>query len=380
MNLGLYIHIPFCRKKCFYCDFPSSVVSEAVYADYVNALCREIAIRQKNMPEAVLDTVFIGGGTPTVLSAGQLASILGCLQAHFLFTNQTEITIEANPGTVNREKLAVLKAAGVNRISFGVQSFSGDILRQIGRIHSGAEAVEAIMNAREAGISNINIDLMYGLPAQHITDIMDSIQKAIELGVRHMSVYGLQIEEATPFARLESQGLLQLPSEEEEAAMYEFVTRFLPEQGYQRYEISNYAVQDAKCCHNLKYWHYQPYLGLGAAAHSFFDGRRTANTADIKKYINALQGQNAVLPVGFAEKLDRETAMAEFMFLALRTTEGCAWQAFYDYFHMDFFIKYKEIIETFSQKKLLEVTATGIRLTSLGMQYGNTVFSSFLPD
>lgn len=380
MNLGVYVHIPFCRQKCFYCDFPSYVASEAVYADYVSALLREIAVRRESVPEAVVDSVFIGGGTPTVLSAGQLADILGCLQAHFSFAGQTEITIEANPGTVDKEKLAALEAAGINRISFGVQSFSDDILRQIGRVHSSAEAVEAIMAARKADIKNINIDLMYGLPAQNITDVMTSIEKGVGLGVRHMSVYGLKIEEATPFAKLESQGLLHLPGEEEDAAMYEFVSRFLPERGYSRYEISNYAVQGAKCIHNLKYWHYQPYLGLGAAAHSFLDGRRTANTADVKKYITGLQGTDIALPVAFVEEVDSETAMAEFMFLALRTTEGCDRQAFYDYFHKDFFIKYEKVIETLRQKHLLEASATGIRLTSLGMQYGNIVFSSFLPD
>ncbi|SEO33152.1 radical SAM family heme chaperone HemW [Propionispora vibrioides] len=383
MKLGIYVHIPFCRQKCLYCDFPSFTTDSQLYSTYITALCREATGRSGIFSHAVVDTVFIGGGTPTLLSQDLLNQILSCLRENYRLSDEVEITIEANPGTVDRAKLQTLQAQGVNRISFGVQTFAERLLPQIGRIHSAAEAARAVELAQAAGFDNINVDLMYGLPEQTVQDLQESIDRAIGMGVRHLSVYGLKIEEGTPFASLHEQGRLALPEEEIEEAMYELAVHYLPARGFRRYEISNYAPAGWECRHNLKYWHYQPYLGLGLAAHSFFDGQRLANTVDLQRYIDFFSGtggEKQEFPVAVVEKLDRETAMAEFAFLALRTSNGVHILEFNTCFAADFFSQYNKVITALRRQELIEVTEKNVRLTELGMKYGNVVFGAFLPD
>lgn len=383
MKLGIYVHIPFCRQKCLYCDFPSYATDSQLYSKYIAALCREIAGRSGIFSHAVVDTVFIGGGTPTLLSQNLLSQVLICLRENYQLSDQVEITMEANPGTVDQEKLLALKTQGVNRLSFGVQTFTERLLPAIGRIHSASEAVRAVELAKAAGFNNINVDLMYGLPGQKIQDLRESIACAVDMGVRHLSVYGLKIEEGTPFASLYEQGRLDLPEEEDEEAMYDLVVHDLPARGFRRYEISNYAPAGWECRHNLKYWHYQPYLGLGLAAHSFFDGQRLANTADLQQYTDFFSGaggETQEFPVAFVEKLDKETAMAEFVFLALRTSQGVYVPDFNACFEADFFYQYSGIIAKLRRQKLIEVTEKSVWLTELGMKYGNVVFGAFLPD
>lgn len=383
MKLGIYVHIPFCRQKCLYCDFPSYTTDSQLYSTYITALCREVAGRSGIFSHAVVDTVFIGGGTPTLLSQDLLSQVLNCLREHYQLSDGVEITVEANPGTVDGAKLRTLRAHGVNRISFGVQTFAERLLPKIGRIHSAAEAVRAVELAQAAGFDNINVDLMYGLPEQTVQDLQESIDRAIGMGVRHLSVYGLKIEEGTPFASLHEQGRLALPEEAAEEAMYELAAHYLPAKGFQRYEISNYAPAGWECRHNLKYWHYQPYLGLGLAAHSFFDGQRLANTGDLQQYLDFFSrsgGEKQEFPVAVVEKLDKETAMAEFVFLALRTSSGLHIPDFNNCFAADFFNQYNKVIAALRRQKLIEVTEKAVRLTELGMKYGNVVFGAFLPD
>ena len=377
MKIGLYIHIPFCQKKCLYCDFPSHDNLAHLYQPYVAALCREISGMGGVLSGDIVDTIFIGGGTPTVLSADSLRRIVQQVHDNFDLDKNVEISIEANPGTIDQEKLLTLRAAGVNRISFGVQTFHDPLLVRIGRIHSAAQGIESIKMAKRAGFNNINVDLMYGLPGQTTEQLRASILQAIALDVTHISAYGLKVEEGTPFARMEQQGTLQLPDEEIDEGMYDLTTHLLPQQGFMRYEISNFAKAGYECRHNLKYWQYQPYLGVGAAAHSFLRSQRLANMTDVATYIRAVEEGRSQATV--RETPENSIAMAEYVFLALRTVAGLSVENFNHYFNADFSTYYAETIEMLVGKSLIESTGKAIFLTELGMKYGNVVFRAFLP-
>ncbi len=378
MKIGLYIHIPFCLQKCLYCDFPSHANLASLYESYVAALCREISGLGGVLSEYVIDTIYIGGGTPTVLSTACLKQILQQVHTSFVIEKNAEISIEANPGTVDYEKLFALRTAGVNRISFGVQTFSDQLLLSIGRIHSAAEAVEAVHMAKQAGFSDINIDLMYGLPKQSVQDLRESIAQAVALDVTHISAYGLKVEDGTPFATMHSQGALALPEEEIDEAMYELTTELLPANGFMRYEISNFAKVGYECRHNLKYWQYEPYIGVGAAAHSFWQQERLANINEVERYITTVA--SGALPIQERDKPEMGTAMAEYVFLTLRTVQGLSVTAFNQMFHTDFFHHYDDVVATLINKKLIVATDTRIYLTPVGMKYGNVVFGAFLPE
>ena len=377
MKIGLYIHIPFCKKKCLYCDFPSHANLSHLYQPYVAALCREISDLGGVLSGNIVDTIFIGGGTPTILSTKHLRQILQQVHTSFLIDKNAEISIEANPGTIDLEKMLMLRAVGVNRISFGVQTFNDPLLVAIGRIHSAAQGVEAIKMAKEAGFVNINIDLMSGLPGQTTQQFSDSVLQAVELDVTHVSAYGLKVEEGTPFARMQQQGCLILPNEDIDEAMYDLTTRLLPQKGFTRYEISNYAKQGYECRHNLKYWQFQPYIGVGAAAHSFWQGERLANMNNVGAYIGTVE--QGLLPVEVREKLENSTAMPEYIFLALRTVQGMSVQEFNYYFNTDFFTHYGDTVAMLTGKGLLVATENKIFLTEMGMKFGNVAFCAFLP-
>ena len=378
MKMGLYVHIPFCQQKCLYCDFPSHDNLDYLYQPYVAALCREISGIGGVLSGSVVNTIYIGGGTPTVLSSASLLVILQQLRDSICIDEDAEISIEANPGTIDGEKLLALRAGGVNRISFGVQTFSDKLLSSIGRIHSAQQATEAVVMAQQAGFSNINIDLMYGLPGQSLMEFRDSVIKAVELNVSHISAYGLKIEEGTSFAAMEKNGTLILPDERDDEDMYELTTQLLPQQGFHRYEISNFAKAGYECAHNLKYWQYQPYIGVGAAAHSFCRGERLANVTDVLTYIQRMENNES--PLEIRETPERGTAMAEYVFLALRTVQGLSVQAFNQYFNSSFFRQYGEVVIKLKAEMLIVVTDDKIYLTALGMKYGNVVFRAFLPE
>ncbi|MBP2626376.1 MAG: oxygen-independent coproporphyrinogen oxidase [Firmicutes bacterium] len=377
MKVGLYIHIPFCQQKCLYCDFPSHANLTNLYQPYVAALCREISGLGGVLSGCIVDTIYIGGGTPTVLSVNCLSQILEQVHDSFSIEKTAEISIEANPGTVDFGKLLALRAVGVNRISFGVQTFEESLLLSIGRIHSATQGVEVVKMAQQAGFVNVNIDLMYGLPGQTTQQLSDSILQAVELDVSHISVYGLKVEDGTPFAIMQQQGALHLPDEDTDEAMYELTTQLLPQKGLARYEISNFAKIGYECHHNLKYWQYQPYIGIGAAAHSFWQKERLANMTDVAAYIRAIE--QGLLPIAEREIPERSTAMAEYVFLALRTVQGMSVQKFNDYFNADFFTYYGDAIARLTGKSLILTTKDRIFLTEIGMKYGNVVFRAFLP-
>ena len=379
MQWGVYIHIPFCRQKCFYCDFPSYAGRENLMEAYVEALCQQIKIqgfsyRQKWGRPA---TIYIGGGTPTVLPKENMAQLLQAV-AESIGTEIAEFTVECNPGTVDAQYLQMLKANGVNRLSFGVQSFDDRLLRRIGRIHDSAEAVEAIRLAQETGFVNISLDLIYGLPEQTMEQLQASVGQALDLGIQHISIYGLQVEEGTVFARQQEQGRLDLPAEEEAEAMYDYMTNVLPQHGYLRYEVSNFAQCGYESCHNRSYWHDVPYLGLGAAAHSYLEGKRYAAVADIQEYIAGIKAGEEIWQL--EEEPTRQHAMEEFAFLALRTVEGLAARNFAQKFQVSLQEIYGETMAKLAQQGLLQVDGNGCRLTNQGFKYGNVVFAEFILD
>lgn len=322
------------------------------------------------------DTVYIGGGTPTALPLGVLARLIGKLRRTVPIKSDAEITIEANPGTVDEEYLHALLECGVNRLSMGVQSFNDTILRAIGRIHTAEQAVRAVEMAKSAGFKNLSLDLMYGLPGQGLEDLKISVETALELAPQHISIYGLQVEDGTLFARQQEKGELRLPVDDIAEAMYDYMTEYLPDRGYVRYEISNFALPGYDSRHNMGYWTDVPYLGMGAAAHSYMGDSRWNNVSSVEKYIKSVE---TGLPYRENEELlDRETEMEEFCFLALRMSAGIDKRAFQRKFDCPIDSVYNEAIEKMKARKLLEETEDHIRLTSLGMKFGNVVFREFV--
>ena len=376
-TFGVYIHIPFCRQKCSYCDFPSVAGHEADMEAYTDALCKELAAKGAELSaRGKASTIYIGGGTPTALPVPLLARIIQTATAVLPLTDECEFTVEANPGTVTLETMTMLSTLGVNRVSIGAQVFDDAILKRIGRIHTSQDIRDAVRWARAALIVNVSVDLMYGLPGQTMDILKWSVGSSMDLAVTHISVYGLTVEDGTPFAREKAAGTLNLPSDEEEEEMYDYLAETLPQFGFRRYEISNYARHDFLCRHNLGYWQDRPYFGFGAAAHSYFDGRRVSNTNDIAAYIKAVNSGASAAHT--EETVTREKHIEEFCFLALRTAEGVNREAFSKTFGCKVESLYQKAIDELKEKKFLEETPTHYRLTPLGMKFGNQAFAAFL--
>ena len=374
--LGLYVHIPFCRAKCSYCAFVSQVCDPSVQHSYVAALCREITAAGGDFSVPV-DTVFFGGGTPTLLPAADLARILQAIRETFSLADDAEISLEANPGTVDVAGLKALRQAGFNRLSLGVQSFDDQVLRGIGRIHRAAEAVQAVGMARSAGFENISMDLMFGLPRQSVNSWRETLARTVSLAPDHISAYGLKLEEETPLAARVASGQVALPAEGDEEAMYDWLNEFLPQQGLARYEISNYARPGRECRHNLKYWRYRPYRGFGVAAHSFDGMARFANTEELSRYIARMTaGESAE---EFRETLADPDRMAEYVFLALRTTAGLSASDFDVRFRRDFAEYYAVAIAELKKSGMLTNEKEQWRLTEKGLKLSNQAFVKFLP-
>lgn len=378
---GLYVHLPFCRQKCFYCDFPSYAGQEGRMAVYVEALLGELAREGAPLRAAwgPPRTVYLGGGTPTALPPALMERLLAGLREFLAAApDALEFTCECNPGTVDVAYLSLLRAGGVNRLSLGVQTFDDALLRRIGRIHTAAQARAAVRQARAAGFRNLSLDLMYGLPGQTLAGLEMSVQQALALAPQHISIYGLQVEEGTAFARAQAAGRLALPSDEESEAMYDYMTTALPVAGYARYEISNFARPGFESRHNLGYWQDVPYLGVGTAAHSYLDGQRYENPRGIEEYLAALRESGRARRE--EEPLTRATSMEEFAFLALRTARGIDRARFAARFGCELASVYADAIARMRARGFLEEDAQGVRLTPLGMKYGNWVFEAFLLD
>ena len=286
MSLALYIHIPFCKQKCLYCDFPSYQGIEHSIGSYIDCLKKEIEMTSGACKDYKVTTIYIGGGTPSYIDARHIEGILEVCRKNFEIDPDAEISMESNPGTLTKENLLIYKNAGVNRISIGLQAAQNKILKTLGRIHDFKEFEEGYYLARQAGFSNINIDLMLGLPGQTFEDWQETLEKACSLKPEHISAYSLKLEEGTPFYnKYYKEDALELPPEEIERDMYHYAVNFLGEKGFEHYEISNFAKEGLECKHNLVYWKRGPYIGLGLGAHSFFEGKRFFNTYDMKQYI-----------------------------------------------------------------------------------------------
>ena len=372
-EIQLYLHIPFCIRKCGYCDFLSGPADETAQRAYTEALLREIRVLGQRT-EAAVSTIFIGGGTPSVLRADWMEEILDQLRASFRLLPEAEISMEANPGTVTPEKLKAYLRGGVNRISFGCQSADNEELWLLGRIHSWEEFLESFSMAREAGFANINVDLMSGLPNQTAASWEQTLRRTAALRPEHISAYSLIIEEGTPFA----QRPLPLPDEEEERLMYERTGQILKEYGMEQYEISNYARPGYACRHNIGYWTGKEYLGMGLGSSSLMEGERFSNTSDMKEYLED-SGHPGRLRRD-RQKLSEKDRMEEFMFLGLRMTAGISEKDFLDTFGREIHAVYGPVIRKYVEGGFLGEEKGRLYLTRKGISVSNPILADFLLD
>ncbi len=380
-ELELYIHIPFCVKKCAYCDFLSGPASDQQIEEYVQALIEEIRYYKEVAKNYEVSTVFWGGGTPSLLTGEQMKVLMEALGQTFFIRQNAEITMEANPGTVTVEKLRAYQKAGINRISFGLQSVDNEELKMLGRIHTYEEFLESYDAARKAGFQNINVDLISAIPKQTVSSWEQTLQTIISLQPEHISAYSLIVEEGTPFAKLYGEGCeLEhlLPSEEEERRMYERTEELLQEAGYHQYEISNYAREGYECQHNLGYWERKEYLGLGLGASSLIEETRFHNTDVMEEYLR--DASNPILLRKEQEKLDRQEQMEEFVFLGLRKIRGIQEEKFTEMFGEDIWDCYGKNLERVIKEGLLEREEGVLRLTRKGIDVSNYVFYEILLD
>ena len=370
-SLGLYIHIPFCRTKCLYCDFCSFVSrNENEREEYVYALLREIEARCTK--EYLVDTIYFGGGTPSLLSAKQVGRILSIVRENFVVADDVEITLECNPMTHlgdGKEYFSALRILGVNRLSLGIQSAVDSELKLIGRRHNFEEAKQTFFDARESGFDNINVDLMFGIPSQTVESLKYSIDEFLQLGAEHISIYSLQLEEGTPLHRMCEK--YDLADDDTVADMYEAVVAMMREAEYSHYEISNFAREGKESRHNSKYWRLDEYLGLGLAAHSDFSGKRLENTKDMKRYLAGDFFENeAKIPLS-----EREF---EFIMLGLRTSDGISKSEFFEKFRIDFDEKYGEKVKKFENLGYFLQNGQNLALNERGFEVSNMILAQIL--
>lgn len=407
-KLELYIHIPFCVRKCHYCDFVSFANCEEQFEGYVEALCREMASCKERYSNYEISSIYIGGGTPSVLPADLIQKITESLYQNFRISStkekrkglflqkkirpQTEFSIECNPGTVNKADLQAYKKAGINRISFGLQSAINEELRTLGRIHTYEDFVRSFEEARETGFDNINVDLMQAIPGQTMASWQMTLGQVGTWHPEHISAYSLIIEDGTNFQKWLKKGktlsgeerdgiflpdgsVQLLPSEEEERDIYYFTREMLENAGYERYEISNFAVPGFSCSHNIGYWKRENYLGLGLHASSMVANERWKNTDDLSAYLQEPSKMHEE-----EHSLTTQEQMEEFMFLGLRLTEGITRTDFVNTFHRDIDLVYGPVLEDLYDKGMIEFAEDAIRLTKKGIDVSNQVLAEFLID
>jgi len=393
--ISLYVHIPFCTLKCSYCDFNSYAGIDDLMRPFVDALIAEFRLWAKVVEGRAVPTVFFGGGTPSLLPLPEVERIMSALKGSFAIDPGAEVSFEANPGTIDRDYLRGLVTMGVNRLSFGVQSFHDDELVALDRIHDAEEARQGYRWAREAGFERINLDLIYGLPEQPSKRWQATLEDAIDLAPEHLSLYALTVEDGTKLAYDTDRGRVAEPDLDAQADMYEWAMERLPEAGYSQYEISNWSRRDEECRHNLVYWHNGEWLGLGPGAHSHWGGFRFADVYSPKQYINRLDDGSATkiesqasaadvlatMPqVSFKDAQAPETAMADTAILALRLNEGLDLAAFASRFDREFEEVYETPLDDLREHNLLERSNGRMRLTQRGRLLANEVFVRLLPD
>ena len=376
-GMELYLHMPFCVRKCAYCDFlsfPSGAKTQRMYA---KRLMEDIGVMGKRYGEIPVETIFIGGGTPSVPDSGLIVEIMEHVRHAFHVVDGAEISMEANPGTVTREKLTDYRKAGINRLSFGLQSANDQELKLLGRIHTWAEFLESFTLARECGFANLNIDLMSALPGQTCESWKETLSRVTDLDPEHISAYSLIIEEGTPFGERygSEEGRKLLPDEDSEREMYHETKRFLKDCGYERYEISNYAKPGRECRHNIGYWTGVPYLGLGLGASSYLDGCRFTVNPDMKQYLEEKPGMFTDI-----EKLTKKDMEEEFFYVGLRMTAGVSLSEFERRFGISAKEVYPGLMETFVKEKAARFEGDRFVLTDYGLDVSNYIMAQFLQD
>jgi len=377
MELGLYLHFPYCISKCPYCDFNSYQLKEDnQISSYISALYQEITAYSQKLKKSNIKTIYLGGGTPTILSGVKIYNILEFCKDKFTIDKNAEITIEANPGTLDGEKINLLIESGVNRLSLGAQSFNNLFLKKLGRIHNTQEIIDSYYLAREAGFNNISIDIMFALPDQITEDIQDTLKKALSLKPDHFSLYNLTIKPGTEYYKEYKRGKLKLPDEDEEFDMYNWAINYLEENGFEHYEIANFARPHKRSKHNLIYWQNRPYLGIGAGAYSFIRGYRYMNYENPSRYIKEVM--SGKLPVDNGEKLSLRKRMTETIILGLRTKDGISYKKFKKRFKVNINDIFHKQIKKLVNLGLLQRDDDRIKLTRKGIFLANTVFREFV--
>ena len=385
-QIGLYIHIPFCKQKCSYCDFCSYANKESFIKRYIQCVLKEIIevgnnnkIDFENGKDDLFSvkTIYIGGGTPSLIESKYIVQIMEEIKSNFELDENAEITIEVNPGTVTLEKLEDYNKVGINRLSIGLQSTHEHLLKEIGRIHTYLDFLDTYRFAREADFENINVDLMIGLPNQTLAEVQDSIEEIVSMEPEHISVYSLILEEGTPLFKKVEEGL-ELPDEELERKMYWNVKRILEANGYNHYEISNFAKQGYESKHNLDCWNQKEYIGFGVAAHSYTNGIRYSNIENLEQYIKNYEEDKTEENLVFHEKQDMEAMQKEYMLLGLRKIDGVSIQEFKIKFVANPVFLYHDKLEKLVNEELVEIDGDQIKLTNKGLDLANIVWEEFI--
>lgn len=381
-KIGIYIHIPFCKQKCSYCDFVSFPKDKSIQEQYIQALIKEIKERkielQNLQEECQASTVYVGGGTPSYIEANAIKQILEEIKQVYRIENDAEFTIEMNPGTISEEKLRIYKESGINRISIGLQTTQDNLLKQIGRIHTYEQFLENYKLARKLGFSNINVDLMIGLPNQNMKNVEESIERVIKLNPEHISVYSLILEEGTKLYEQYLKNELELPTEEMERDMYWKVKEKLEKAGYRQYEISNFAKQGKESKHNLACWNQKEYLGFGLAAHSYLENTRYSNTEDIEEYMKNIELGKLTKNRILHETQTEEDKRKEYMLLGLRKIEGVSISKFKEKFVQNPLFLFRKELNRLVEEELITVELDQIKLTPKGLDLANIVWEEFV--
>lgn len=373
--MGIYFHIPFCEQKCLYCDFTSFVCSRETISKYISCLIKEVQLKQNLWEEIPVDTIFVGGGTPSILDPDEIYK-LGEVIKFFNLSKDVEFTVESNPNSLTGEKLKAFKDIGVNRVSTGVQSTNEKLLKSIGRIHNLDQVYKAVENIKSAGIDNINLDFMMALPNESLKDVKENLKHIEVLNPSHISYYSLIIEEGTPMEKIYSSNPSLFPDESEDRKMYHNIVNSLKHMGYHQYEISNFAKEGMECRHNLKYWNLEDYLGFGLSSHSNISNERFWNTHDLNKYIEMTE--TGVLPEEEREVLTLKDRMNEFTIMGLRLNKGVDGEVFKEKFEKDFADYYKKEIQDMLSEKLCTFDGRYLKTTTYGKDILNVVELTFI--
>ena len=379
-NLGIYIHIPFCKKKCNYCDFISYSQNEENQKRYIDSLIKSIesAKQQKSFENYIVNTIYIGGGTPSYIESKQIVKIVEKIKEVFVVSEKAEITIEINPGTITKEKLLNYKSCNINRISIGCQAIQDELLNMLGRIHNYEEFLSSYKLAKEVGFENINVDLMLGLPNQKIKDLEDSVIEILKLNPNHISVYSLIVEEGTVIEQKISSGEFTLPKEKDERAMYKKIKKLLEKNNYKHYEISNFAKEGFESKHNLACWNQEEYIGFGLASHSYFENKRFSNIENLEEYIKNCENKEFEKNIIIHENQTEEDKKKEYMLLGLRKIEGVSISMFEQKFRINPLFYFRFEILKLEEEGLLEVDLDNIKLTKKGLDFANLVWEEFV--